>query len=168
MRLPRCSIVAASLIACLLAAPLAAAPAKPYGKPEKPDAKVVKVKRQGEAYCFERAIALGNIVIAGGRCYTFYVMRTTKGSFLAFGPPGPPMIPPGQLVRMSTPAGAKMKGRLFYAVPLPVTATLISVETIKFVSVRVIPEPGRVVIRVPGAASSGSQEKELELAFLQR
>lgn len=168
MRLPRCSIVAAGLIACLLAAPLAAAPAKPYGKPEKPDAKVVKVKRQGEAYCFERAIALGNVVIAGGRCYTFYVMSTGKGTFLAFGPPGPPMIPPGQLVRLQTPAGAKLKGRVFYTVPLSVTATLISVETIKFVSVRVIPEPGRVVIRVPGVTGSGSQEKELELAFLQR
>ncbi len=166
----RSHLLACMLVSLLLLPPVAV-DAAPYGKPEKPEPKavkeVVKVKREGEAFCFERAIVRGNIVIAGGRCYMFYVVTTAKGSFLGFGPPGPPMIPPGQLVRLGTPAGAKLKGRLFYLVPMSVTLTLISTETIRFVSVQVIPQVGQVVIKVP-PATSGSPEKEIELAFLQR
>ena len=159
-------ILAAALAVPLILAPLAPAAAGPPAKPGKPDVKVVKVTRQGEAYCFERAIVFGNIVIAGGRCYTFYLVRTAAGGFLGFGPPGPPMIPPGQIVRMNTPAGAKMKGRLFYLVPFSVPVTHIPVDTIRFVVVNVDPKPERVVITVP--PSSGSEPRLPELSFGQR
>ena len=142
------------------------APALAKG-PDKKDKPGVKVTRQGDAYCFGGAITFGGVVIAGGRCYTFYLVRTAGGSFLGFGPPGPPMIPPGQVVRMSTPAGKKFKGRLFYLVALPAPVTVIAVDTIVFVAVVVTPQPGGVVISVPKAATGAAQERSLELVFTQ-
>lgn len=145
-----------------------AAPAAPTPKP----ATVMTVKRDGDAYCFERAIALGGVVVAGGRCYTFYLLRTHQGAFLAFGPPGPPMIPPGQIVRLSTPAGAKHRGRLFYLVPVSVPPTLIQVDEIRYVPVVVTPQPGSVTVRIPaGAASrqpSGSNQRDPEVNFIEQ
>lgn len=159
---------AGALVGLSLFALAAPAPAAPAGKPGKPEVRAAAVSRQGEAFCFDRALVFGSVVIPGGRCYTFYLVRTSGGSHLGFGPPGPPMIPPGQLVRLRTPAGAKLKGRLFYLIPLPVAVTIIPVDAIRFVQARVVPEPGRVVIRIPGIATSGGQEKEIELPFLQR
>jgi len=165
----RRNLVAAVLITSLLVPSVALA--APGGKgPDKP-AKVAVVKQDGHAFCFERAIALGGVVVAGGRCYTFYLLRTHQGAFLAFGPPGSPMIPPGQIVRMSTPAGAKHKGRLFYLVPVSVPVTVIRVDEIRYVPVVVTPQPGRVVITVPtgvGGQSSGGTERDLPLNFLER
>jgi len=162
-------VIAAALI-ILLALPTMAF-SGPGGKgPDKP-AKVTVVKQDGHAFCFERAIALGGVVVAGGRCYTFYLLRTHQGAFLAFGPPGSPMIPPGQIVRMSTPAGAKHKGRLFYLVPVNVPVSVIRVDEIRYVPVVVTPQPGRVVITVPtgvGGQSSGGTERDLPLNFLER
>jgi hypothetical protein len=163
VRYRACAVVLALL---LLTTPQASALAKGPGKDDKPGVKVVKIKRDGDAFCFERAIAIGSVVIAGGRCYTFYLTRTTAGVFLAFGPPGPPMIPPGQIVRMGTPAGAKMKGRLFYLVAVPVPVIVIQVDTIRFVPVVVTPQPGKVIITIPGTASGG-QARDTDLAFSQ-
>ena len=165
----------AGVIALLLlmspAAPVLAAGAskdKGKGKADTGGAKVMKVKRDGHAYCFERAIVYGGAVVTGGRCYTFYMLRTTGGIFLAFGPPGPPMVPPGQIVRMGTPAGAKMKGRLFYLVPVNAPVTIIPVDTIRYIPVVVAPRPGQVVITVPRAAAGPAQDRPIELAFLER
>jgi len=162
-------LLAAALIMLMVVPTMAVA--GPGGKgPDKP-VKVMVVKRDGHAFCFERAIALGGAVVAGGRCYTFYLLRTHQGAFLAFGPPGPPMIPPGQIVRLSTPAGAKHKGRLFYLVPVSVPVSVIRVDEIRYVPVVVTPQPGRVVITVPtgtGGQSSGGTERDLPLNFLER
>jgi hypothetical protein len=168
----RPSLLAALVVIALFLAPLTGH-AGPYGKPEKAEKKIqkrlVKVTRKGEAYCFDAPIVHGNVVVATGRCYTFYVMRTSNQSFLGFGPPGPPMIPPGQLVRMNTPAGAKTKGRLFYVVPLSRPVTSVPVGTIQYVPVVVVPQPNQIVIRVPvtGSPSAGST-KDPEADFFQR
>jgi len=158
------------MIACLLLMPpvpaLAAGASK--GKDDRGGAKIMKIKREGHAYCFERAIVYGGAVVTGGRCYTFYMLRTAGGIFLAFGPPGPPMIPPGQIVRMGTPAGAKMKGRLFYMIPINAPVTIIAVDTIRFIPVVVAPQPGQVVITVPRAAAGATQDRPITLAFLER
>lgn len=165
----RRNLITAVLISSLLVPSVALA--GPSGKgPDKP-AKVAVVKQDGKAFCFERAIALGGVVVTGGRCYTFYLLRNHQGAFLAFGPPGPPMIPPGQIVRMSTPAGKKHKGRLFYLVPVNVPVSVIRVDEIRYVPVVVTPQPGRVVITVPtgvGGQSSGGTERDLPLNFLER
>jgi len=163
--------LAGALVAVWLLASAAIATAEPQARPEPPVAvgkpKADEVRRQGDAYCFDRAMSLGNVVVAGGRCYTFYLMRTSGGSFLGFGPPGPPMIPPGQLVRMGTPAGAKLRGRMFYTVPLPRPLTGIPVGAIRFTNVRIVWESGRIVIYVPGITTEGDQ-REIEMPFMQR
>jgi len=113
--------------------------------------KPVKIKnvRQGEFYCPPGVLVLGNVVIHGGRCYTLFVMRDLSGTYLAFGQPG---IPPGQLVRLNTPAGAKVRGRIFYLVPVYATAVLVPVNTIRLVAVRAEdfgPQVSVVLVGVP-------------------
>lgn len=162
-------LLAILLPAFLVLTPLAAV-AGPYKpdkpKPEKAMKKLIKVSRKGDAYCFDSAIVRGNVVIPTGRCYTFYMVRNTGGTFLAFGPPGPPMIPPGQLVRMNTPAGAKVKGRLFYLVPAPVPVTVIPMNTVVYVPARVTaPKPGRVVIVATPPPSGQGGTREIEWGF---
>ena len=78
------------------------------------------------------------------------------------------MVPPGQIVRMGTPAGAKLKGRLFYLVPVNAPVTIIPVDTIRYISVVVAPRPGQVVITVPKAVAGATQDRPIELTFLER
>ncbi|MGH2406158.1 MAG: hypothetical protein ACRDGN_17120 [bacterium] len=170
--MPRSRVLATLLAAGLVMIPLAThagpyKPDKPRSEPEKAMKmkKMIKVTRHGDAYCFDNAIVRGGVVVATGRCYNFYLVRNSSGAFLAFGPPGPPMIPPGQLVRMNTPAGAKTKGRLFYLVPAPVPVTTIPVGTIVAVPVRVTtPQPGKVVVVATPPSTSGPA-REVEWAF---
>jgi len=121
----------AALLALSLVAPSNAAPG-PKAKPRK-----VKVFTQNAAFCPAAALVYGNVVIQSGRCYTLFVLRDARGTFLAFGPPGPPLIPPGQIVRLGTPAGAKVRGRIFYLIPMRSTVTLVPVNTVMPVAVRV-------------------------------
>lgn len=140
------------------------------GSDHKPG-RVMAVRKDGHAYCFERAIVMGSTVVTGGRCYTFYLMRTHQGAFLAFGPPGQPMIPPGQIVRLSTPAGAKHRGRLFYLVPVSVPVTVVRMDEIRYVPVVVTPYERHVVIRVPvggSAATSGGTQRDPEVNFVEQ
>ncbi len=112
----------------------------------------VKLYNQGEVFCPSGALVYGNVIIQSGRCYSLFLLRESSGTFLAFGPPGPPMVPPGQLVRLSTPAGAKVKGRIFYLVPIQTTAVLVPVNTITLVGVRVEdfgPRVNVVLVGVP-------------------
>lgn len=129
MRVFLLSIVLTTTLA--LAATAAPGPKDYSGAKIKP----VKIKhvRQGEFYCPPGVLVLGNVVIQSGRCYTLFVLRDLSGTYLAFGQPG---IPPGQLVRLNTPAGAKVRGRIFYLVPIHATAVLVPVNTITLVAVR--------------------------------
>ncbi len=107
-----------------------AAEAKP-AKPLK-----VKTYAQGQFFCPSSVLVAGGIVIRTGRCYSLYVIRDGRGTFLAFAQPQA-SIPPGQIVRLSTPAGAKTKGRIFYLVPIQTMAILLPMNTITPVAVRV-------------------------------
>lgn len=107
-----------------------AAEARP-AKPHK-----VKAYAQGQEYCPVSVLVAGGVLIQPGRCYTLYVIRDGRGTFLAFAHPQA-FIPPGQIVRLSTPAGAKTKGRIFYLVPIRTTAVLLPMNTITPVAVRV-------------------------------
>jgi hypothetical protein len=114
-------------------------------------AKTIVVKRDGESLCIDPALRFGSIVIAGGRCYTFYVMHSLDGTFLGFGPPGPPMTPPGQLVKLNTPEGSKHKGRLFYTLPVPAEYVTLPFGSMQFVRVNfsVLNTTSTLVLRVP-------------------
>lgn len=95
-----------------------------------------EVVEQGRTFCPSTALVYGNIVVQPGRCYALAILRNTQGTFLAFTEPGI-RIPPGQLVRLNTPAGAKLKGRIFYLVPIRATAAFVPVNAIELVPVRV-------------------------------
>lgn len=120
------------LLVFAITAVAAAGPGKPpaAGRPAK-----VKAYAQGQVFCPTSALVVGNIVIQPGRCYVVYVLRDVRGTFLAFAPPGA-FIPPGQLVRLNTPAGAKLKGRIFYLVPVSTTATVIPMNSVTLVTFR--------------------------------
>lgn len=104
------------------------------------DSKHVKVKVYGEgnAFCPRQVLALGRVAIQTGRCYLLAVLRDNRGAFLAFVDPAV-RIPQGQLVRLDTPAGRKLRGRIFYLVPLQMTGQIIvaiPVNTVQLVQLR--------------------------------
>lgn len=107
----------------------------------------VELVGQGQVFCPATALIYRNIVIPSGRCYSLGILRDTRGTFLVFAEPGV-SIPPGQVVRLTTPAGAKLKGRIFFLVPIQTTAILVPVNTIKLVPVRVEDLGPRVSITV--------------------
>lgn len=100
-------------------------------------AKPLKVKSYGagEVFCPSHVLVVSNVVIQSGRCYVLFVLRDTRGTFLAFADPEA-KIPPGQLVRLSTPAGAKVRGRIFYLVPIVTAVAIVPVNTITVIAVR--------------------------------
>ena len=122
-----------ALVAALL---LAMVPSTLAAPPEEPKPLRVKVVAPGGVFCPAAALVFGRIIITSGRCYTIFLMRETRGSFLVFTAPGA-KIPPGQLVRLNTPAGAKIKGRMFYSVPLARAAVWMPMNTMTPVAVRV-------------------------------
>jgi len=128
MKLTRAVLILMLVLA--LPMPSLAAPG-PKMKPFK-----VRVYDRGEEFCPSAALVYGGVIIQGGRCYTLFVLREASGTFLAFGPPGPPMVPPGQIVRLSTPAGAKWRSRVYYLVPIQTNVVLVPVNTVTLVSVR--------------------------------
>jgi hypothetical protein len=126
----RLAALAAALMFTVL---VAAAQAGPGPKPVRHKEEVVE---QGRTFCPSTALVYGNIVVRPGRCYALAVLRNTQGTFLAFADPGT-RIPPGQLVRLNTPAGAKLRGRIFYLVPFRTTAVFVPVNAVQLVPVRV-------------------------------
>lgn len=124
------SILLALLLILALAAASVAAPGSKGPKRVK-----VKVHAAGELFCPTNVLVYGNVVVAAGRCYLVYVLRDSRGTFLAFAAPDA-KIPPGQIVRLSTPAGAKVKGRIFYLVPIQTTAVVVPMNSILLVAVK--------------------------------
>lgn len=103
---------------------------------------------QGASYCFNRVLVFGPITVNTG-CYSFYMLGTSSGTFLGFAPFGTALFPPGQIVRLGTPAGAKVRGTLFYLVPITVGNVRIPVDTIQATIVKVNTAGNRVVFTLP-------------------
>ncbi len=133
-------VVAVALLAVALVAPGVGAGSK---------FRRVKHYRAGEVFCASRAlVAVGNGVVIRERCYVVALLRDGRGTFLAFLDPEV-RIPPGQLVRLSTPAGAKLRGRIFYLVPVR-TVVAVPVDTLVIVPVRVEEEDSRLTVILTG------------------
>lgn len=114
-----------------------------------PKARRVKLYRAGEVFCISRALVWGTgAVVVRDRCYVVGLVRDREGTFLAFLDPEV-RIPPGQLVRLSTPAGAKLRGRIFYLVPVQ-TVVAIPVGTLVVVPLRVEEEGSRLTVILTG------------------
>jgi len=115
----------------------------------KPKARRVKLYRAGEVFCTNRALVWGaGAVVVQDRCYVVALVRKADGTFLAFLDPEV-RIPPGQLVRLGTPAGAKLRGRIFYLVPVRAVVA-VPVDTLVIVPVRVEEEDSRLTVILTG------------------
>ncbi len=92
---------------------------------------------EGHGFCPTRALVLGGVAVRAGRCYVLAVLRDTRGAFFAFMDPAV-RIPPGQLVRLDTPVGRKLRGRIIYLVPMSLSPqiVLIPVNTIQLIRLR--------------------------------
>ncbi len=112
----------------------------------------IKTHEPGELFCPRAALVFGTIVIQPGRCYVLFVLHDARGTFLAFASPEA-KIPPGQLVRLRTPAGAKVRGRIFFLVPIKTTAVLVPAETVSLVAVRVEDSGPKLSITLIGTPS---------------
>jgi hypothetical protein len=120
-------------------------PGGPSGPPKRTDARAA-----GQAFCPEKTLAYRGLVIPGGRCYMLAVVRDPHGAFLAFAPQDA-HIPPGQMVRLDTPAGPKLKGRLFL-VPLA-TDVFVPVNSLTLVPAQIDDSGIQLTIIVLGTPS---------------
>jgi len=130
MRIARVITLALVLVLTLTTLSVAGPSNKGKSKPIK-----VKSYRAGDLFCPTGVLVLGNIVVQKGRCYVLFVLRDNRGTFLAFAAPDA-KIPPGQIVRLSTPAGRKLKGRIFYLVPIRATAALVPMNSVTLIAIR--------------------------------
>ena len=119
----------------------------PGPKADKPPK--IKELKAGDLFCPSAVLVLSNIIIKSGRCYLLFVLRDDRGTFLAFADPNA-KIPPGQVVRLSTPAGAKVKGRIFYLVPIQTTAVVVPTNSVTLVAVRVADFGSRLSLTIVG------------------
>ncbi len=106
----------------------------------------------GQQFCPSKVLLAGKVVVQPGRCYALFVLRDNRGTFLAFASPEA-KIPPGQLVRLTTPAGAKLRGHLFYLIPITPTVAIVPVGTVTNITVRSEDEGPRVSLTVIGTPS---------------
>jgi uncharacterized membrane protein YhhN len=106
----------------------------------------VPVVLRNNNFCFDRNIRIGNIVITGNRCYTTYLVNTSSGAFLGFGPAGTPLVAAGQLGQL--PPGSAPRGPMLYLLRLNSRVTL-PVNTYQFVLPQFVIQNGRLVINVP-------------------
>src|SRR5262249_31196312 len=140
----------AGLITLTLAVPSpVAAPQWESGGTEGPPGKVL-AREAGQTFCPSVTLVYGSILIPAGRCYVLSVLRNGQGTFLAFVPPDS-KIPPGQLVRLNTPAGPKLKGRIFL-VPIRPTVVLVPLDTMTLVATRIEDFGPRLGIMLVGTA----------------
>ncbi len=95
------------------------------------------VVQEGHVFCPTRVLVVGGVAVRAGRCYVLAVLRDTRGAFFAFMDPGV-RITAGQLVRLDTPAGRKLRARIFYLVPMQMSpqVVLIPVNTIQLIRLR--------------------------------
>jgi len=107
------------------------------GTPAAADRKA-KAYKEGQVYCTAGALVMGPLVIQGGRCFLLGVYRDTRGTFLAFINPAV-LMTPGQVVRLDSSAGQRVRAQIVYLVPLQGTGlavVAIPLNTIRLVAVR--------------------------------
>ena len=132
------SLLLMGMLVASLATPAGAGPGPKggAGAPGAPPGQTALTRRAGEAFCPTRTLVAGNVIIPAGQCFMLSILRDRTGSFLAFVPQGE-KIPPGQLVRLNTPAGPKLRGRLFL-IPLSSTVTVVPVNALTLVAAHII------------------------------
>jgi hypothetical protein len=124
----------APILAFVFGILLSAAGLKPADFAARP-ANGTEARDAGEAFCPARPLFHGAVTIPNGRCYLIAVLRDTRGTFLALAP-ADAHIPAAKPVRLDTPAGPKLKRRLFL-VPLATELALVPVNSLMLVPARI-------------------------------
>ncbi len=106
----------------------------------------------GERFCPSDGLISGSVIIAPGQCYIFFLMRDKRGTFLAFSAPGAE-TGPRKTIRLADPAGAKIKSRIIYFVPIHAPARLVRMDTIKLVAVQVDESGPELAISLVGVSA---------------
>lgn len=133
MRRLRALLLTGVMMVTVGALPAAAGPAsRPGGLPRPME---ITSRNAGEAFCPSVGLVYGGVVVPPRRCYLLAVLRDTRRMFLAFAPEDA-HIPPGQLVRLDTPAGPKLRGRMFL-VPIPTYSFLAPENTVRLVATHI-------------------------------
>lgn len=121
-------LLSVGLIAALLLVPMTVA----WGaQPPK-----VKTVAAGQTYCPAKTIVNNKIAILRGSCYTLFVMRDAKRTYLVFAAKDAKLAP-GQAVRVSTPAGAAVVKKAKYKIPIKASGEVVPVGSIRVVGARV-------------------------------
>ena len=129
------------LIAALLLVPLAVS----WGaQPPK-----VKTVGAGQTYCPSRTIVNNKIAIKRGACYTLFVLRDAKRTYLVFAAKDAKLAA-GQVVRVSTPAGAAVVKKAKYRIPIKAGAEVVPVGSIRMVGAKVEDFGTRVSLTILG------------------
>lgn len=133
MRRLRVLWLAGVMMLTVAALPAAAGPAsRPGGLPRPME---ITSRKAGEVFCPTVGLVYRGVVVPAGRCYLIAVLRDTTKMFLAFAPEDS-HLPPGQLVRLDTPAGPKLRGRMFLA-PIPTYSFLAPENTVRLVDTQI-------------------------------
>lgn len=109
----------------------------------------IRVHERGELFCPSSTLVFDDVIIQRGRCFVLSLLREPHGTFLAFAAPDAE-IPRGQLVRLTTPAGIRLRERIFFLVPIRPSVVLVPVNTITLVPVRIEDFGTRVAIILIG------------------
>lgn len=141
-------LLSVGLIAAMLLVPMTVA----WGaQPPK-----VKTVSAGQTYCPSRTIVNNKIAIRHGACYTLFVMRDAKRTYLVFAAKDAKLAP-GQVVRVSTPAGAAVVKKAKYKIPIKASGEVVPAGSIRVVGARVEDFGTRVAIMVLGTPVSSLQ-----------
>lgn len=90
----------------------------------------------GQPFCPTRTIVNNKVAVKQGNCYILFIMRDTKRTYLAFAPRDA-KIAAGQVIRLDTTAGARLRKRILYLVPIKASVEIVPQNSIKMVAVKV-------------------------------
>ncbi len=125
-------IIRLALIVLVLLALVPTSPAQAGSKHVR-----VTMVDEGHAFCPTRVLVVGGVAVRAGRCYILAVLRDTRGAFFVFMDPAT-RLPRGQLVSLNSFEGRKIRGRIYYQVPMPMSLQVlfIPVNTIQAIQLR--------------------------------
>jgi len=96
-----------------------------------------KEYQQGQIYCPNQVLVVGNIVVQSGGCYFLAVLRDSRGAFLAF--INPKTTVPNRRIHLDSDEGRKIRAQIIYLVPIQATGfAVISIplNTIQLVQIQ--------------------------------
>jgi hypothetical protein len=114
--------------------------------------------QDGTTVCITPTVRIGALVIAGGRCYTTYLVRNATGTYLGFGPGGRSLAGVGQVVSLDSPQGNAILGRLLGMVPLTTTLN-VPIGTVQFQPVQIRIQGSTIILDI----NRGNQRTSVEM-----